>query len=177
MENLKEELERVQMLYQDMESDYENREIALQTKQKFLELRERKLVCLEANDKDEILKIGSEVEEKIKKLEEEEEKVSKAQEFVIKEKEELDKSASMLQNIFAELSVQRKNFLEDQLKLEMEKNKFIEVVGKLEEESRVISENEDMINCKLLELKEKELVLLEKEAELLEKEQSFYKTN
>ena len=100
MENLKEELERVQMLYQDMESDYENREIALQTKQKFLELRERKLVGLEANDKDEILKIGSEVEEKIKKLEEEEEKVSKAQEFVIKEKEELDKSASMLQNIF-----------------------------------------------------------------------------
>lgn len=175
MENLKEELERVQMLYQDMDSDYENREIILQSKIKLLDLREQKILALETNDKDELFKINALINTQLQKLQEEDEKVSKAQEFILKEKEELDKSAVMLQNIFTELSVQRKTFLEDQLKLEMEKSNFIEVVGKLEEESKIISENEDLINTKLLELKEKELILEEKEYELLIKEQELLK--
>lgn len=184
MENLKEELERVQMLYQDMESDYENREILLQMRAQNLEIREKKALAIEIGDLPSLQSLNLEISEKLEKLQEEDEKITKAQEFVITEKEELDKSALMLQKIFSELSTQRKKFLEDQLKLELEKDKFIEVVSKLEEESKVISENEEMINSKLLELKEKELELMEKELELQEKEleltereQCFYKAS
>jgi hypothetical protein len=158
-----------------MESDFENRELTYQTKLKNLEYREKKTNALESRDLAGLSALNSEISLNLEKLEEEDAKVLKAQEFIVQEKEELDKSTKMLQGIFAELSGQRKKLMEDQIKLELEKEKFIEVVGRLEEESKSIAENEEIVASKMLEMQKKELELGEKELELLEKEQMMLK--
>jgi chromosome segregation ATPase len=173
VENLKEELDRVQKLYQEMENDFETREIQASAKAHNLDLRERQVSATESSDSKSLLDLNNEIKQNLKKLEEDEAKLLKAQDFVIKEKEELDKSTKMLQNIFQELSIQKKKLMEDQLNLELEKEKFVEVVGKLEEESRNISESEEFVSSKILELQKKELELEQKELELLEREKSL----
>ena len=173
VENLKDELDRVQKLYQDMENDFETREIQVASKSQALDLRERQIAALENSDPSSLLELNNEIKENIKKMQEDESKLLKAQDFVIKEKEELDKSTKMLQGIFQELTIQKKKLMEDQLNLELEKEKFVEVVGKLEEESRNISESEEFVSSKLLELQKKELELEQKELSLLEKEKEM----
>ena len=173
VENLKEELERVQKLYQEMENDFEAREIQASAKSHSLDIRERQITAVENSDSSSLIELNNEIKENLKKMQEDEEKILKAQDFVIKEKEELDKSTKMLQGIFQELTIQKKKLMEDQLNLELEKEKFVEVVGKLEEESRNISEGEEFISSKLLELQKKELELEQKELSLLEREKEL----
>lgn len=176
-ENMKDELERVQMLYQDMESEYENREIASQTKARGLELREKLILNLENSDVSALQALSDEIKENLKKMDEDEQKLLRAQDFVMKEKEELGNSTKMLQGIFQELSIQRQKLMEDQLNLELEKEKFVDIVGRLELESKSISENEETLSQKILELQHKELELEKKELSLLKREKKLLESN
>jgi len=176
-ENMKDELERVQMLYQDMESEYENREIASQTKARGLELKEKLLLSMENSDTSALQALSDEIKENLKKMDEDEQKLLKAQDFVMKEKEELGNSTKMLQGIFQELTIQRQKLMEDQLSLELEKEKFVDIVGRLEQESNSISENEETMGQKIMELQQKELELEKKELSLLKREKKLLESN
>ena len=143
------------MMYEDVEKEFNRKEKQLQEYQAILERKEKAM--------GELVQPSSGREEGLRALEEQ----------VLKDKAELEATTQLLQKIHVELSNQKENQAKQQEQLEADKQKFLVIVDKLDEEGRELAEREQTLCEMEIKLTEKEQSLYIKEQELLEREQKL----
>ena len=162
-ENIKEDYEKLVMMWEDMQSGFYDRERNLESREVMLRLKEDKHIALLNGDNEALISISREIDVKIEALRREEVEMKNMQEYIVTEKQGIESTAELMQNIHNELQVQQEEISLNKEKLQKDKLMVFEIYKKLDEESKIIAERENEVLRRMEDVINREELLQYKE--------------